>query len=562
MSLLRRFTRIPRSYRHINRYREIIFILIKYGLGNFIGQTRNIGYWFISAKKKKALNISAAFQKKSIYERIRLAMEELGPTFVKFGQLLSNRPDILPFSLIEELEKLQKNVAPLPFKQVEKIINEEFNENKENYFLIIEPVAIASGSIAQVHAATLKSGEKVVLKVQRPGISKQIETDIEIMQYLAKVVMRKFPEFKAIDTQSIINEFKHSILREIDFNQEVANMLRFQNNFKNDKNIYIPKIYEEFCCKNILVMERIEGYSINDLFTAKNVHIDPKSIAEKGANFVLTQIFTYGFFHADPHPGNIIILEDSRICFLDFGMTGTLPYKYRLFLSDFILGFVIRDTSLIIKVLKKFVRSDDAVDLDELELKVSELVDEYTYMPLNKIDSAEVLNKVLGLLVQFKLDLPPVVYMLLKTMVTIEGVARKLDPDFNITEYVEPFAKKLLIKKLDPFEFVKRNYTKIIDSANNLIEFPGIAFEVTEMLRNGKLKINIASKDLEQKLKTSRKNNYQITLSILAAAIFLSSSLLIMAKIPPFWNELSVLGIVGYAFAILIAIILIWKGRK
>jgi len=560
MTLLQSFTRIPRSFRHLNRYREILFILIKYGLNNFFGRTKYLGYWFTPSKRKESFD--GKYKKKSLYERIRLALEELGPTFVKFGQLLSNRPDILPLALIEELEKLQKDVAPFSFDEVEKIINEEYNGNSADFFAKIEPNPLASGSIAQVHVATLVSGEKVVLKIQRPGIARLIETDVEIMQYMARVVQKKFPELESIDAQAILKEFKSSIRREIDFNQEMANIERFQNNFKKSKDIYIPKLYKDLSSRKILVMEFIEGHSINDLFSDKHPNLDPKKIAEKGASFVLTQIFTHGFFHADPHPGNILILDDARICFIDYGMTGTLPYQYRLFLSDFIFGFIVQDTSLIIRVLKKFIKEDSLTDINELELRVSELVDEFTYLPLNKIDAAEVLSKVMGLLVHFKLDLPPVVYMLLKTMVTIEGVARKLDPDFNITEYVKPFAKKLLRSKIDPREFIKKNYSKITDLATYALDFPAVAYEITQKINEGKIKLNIEHKGLAPFIENAQRNNSRLALAIIVAAIFISSSMLVMAKIPPFWHGFSLLGVIGYALGALLTLRVMWKRKK
>lgn len=562
MTLLQSFTRIPRSFRHINRYREIVFVLIKYGLNNFIGRTIDVRHWFGKSRRYTSFDNNGKHSKKSLYERIRLALEELGPTFVKFGQLLSNRPDILPLALIEELEKLQKDVAPFPFEQVENIINEEYRQKGADFFAEINPNPLASGSIAQVHVATLVSGEKVVMKIQRPNIARLVETDVEIMQYLARLIQKKFPNLKSIDAQAILNEFKSTIKREIDFNQEMANMERFQNNFKNSKDIYIPKLYTELCSRKILVMEFIEGHTINDLFTDKNPDIDPKIIAEKGANFVLTQIFTYGFFHADPHPGNILILDDGRICFLDYGMTGTLPYQYRLFLSDFIFGFIVQDTSLIIKVLKKFIKDDTQTDITELELRVSELVDEFTYLPLNKIDAAEVLSKVMGLLVQFRLDLPPVVYMLLKTMVTIEGVARKLDPDFNITEYVKPFAKKLLRSKIDPLEFIKKNYSKITDLGTYALNFPALAYEITEKINEGRIKLNIEHKGIAPFIENAQRNSSRLALAIIVAAIFISSSMLVMAKIPPFWHGFSLLGVIGYALGALLTLRVMWKRKK
>lgn len=558
MTILKSFLRIPRSIRHINRYREIVFILLKYGLGDLFGYTKSLSFGLFNRRKFKEI---IDLRKESSFEKIKLALEELGPTFVKFGQVMSNRPDILPEILIQELEKLQKNVSPFPFSQASKIIDEELKEKRTEFFSEIDPNPLASGSIAQVHKAKLNTGEVVVIKILRPNIAQQIETDIEIMQFLAKQIQRNLPEFSGIDAPAIIDEFKYTIRRELDFNQEISHIERFQYNFKDDPDIYVPGIYKELCSKHLIVIEYIEGHTLNDLLSNKNTGIEPKLIAKKGANFILKQIFSFGFFHADPHPGNILVLSDSRICFIDFGMTGSLPKKYRLLFADLILGFIRQDPVLIVKVLRKFTRDDSGFDSDELEHRIGELVEEFTYMPLTKIDSKEVLQELLAILTQFRLKLPPVVYMLLKAMVTIEGVARKLDPEFNISEYVKPFAKKILSDKMDPLELLKNNYPKAIDFLRYIAEFPGIAFEVSEMIRDGKINIGIEHKGLSPLIDKDRKNNKMISLSIISASIFLSSAIILAAEIPPFWHNISVLGLLGFILAGLLTFSAIRSGK-
>jgi ubiquinone biosynthesis protein len=243
-------------------------------------------------------------------------------------------------------------------------------------------------------------------------------------------------------------------------------------------------------------------------------------------------------------------------------MTGSLPEKYREFLADIILGFVSRDSSRIAKTLKKFSRTDEAYDMNNLELQISELVDEFTFIPLNKIDSTQVLNKIKALLVQYKLNLPPAVFLLAKSLIIIEGVARKLDPDFNISEYVQPFAKRLMSEKVDPIGLVKKNYPKAIDLVHNLLEFPGIAFDISEMLRDGKIKIGLDHKGLSPMLENNRKNSQIIALSVITASVFLTSGIIIAAKIPPFWNNLSVAGLIGIAFSLLLLLITFIKGRR
>lgn len=555
MTILQSFLRIPRSYRHIKRYREIVFILAKYGLGNIFGYTRSIGLGLFKRKKIKEI---IGDQRSVAFEKIKNALEELGPAFVKFGQVMSNRPDLLPQAFIRELEKLQKDVAPFPFAQADKIIEQELKEKRADFFEEIEPNPLASGSIAQVHRASLKDGGKVVLKILRPNIAQQIETDVEIMIFLARKIQQNIPELGIIDIPAIINEFKCTIRRELDFYREISNIERFQHNFRDDPDIYVPKIYKELCSKNIIVLEYIDGYTLNDLIREKPAGIETKEIARKGANFVLKQIFIHGFFHADPHPGNILVLPDARICFIDFGMTGTLPKKFRELLADFILGFLNQDAASIVRVLKKFTK-EELINQEELEQRISELVEAYTYLPLNKIDSTRILQELMSLLTQFNLKIPPVIYMLLKAMVTIEGVARRLDNEFNIAEYIRPFAKKLLYDKVNPLNQLKENYPKVIDIMRYIADIPGIAFEISEMIRDGKIKIGVEHKGLSQLTTARRKNNQMIAMSIISAAIFVSSAMILTAQIPPFWHGISAIGLIGIGLAGIIAVLALKK---
>ncbi|MFN8254270.1 MAG: AarF/UbiB family protein [Bacteroidales bacterium] len=559
MSILLNIFKIPRTIRHLKRYHEIGFTIVKYGMGEIFSISLRLSLSFLRIKRRRENSILRRYTR---FERVRLAMEELGPTFVKFGQILSNRPDILPQELIEELENLQNDVAPFPFELAEEILKTEWKQNKEDYFIEFNPKPLASGSIAQVHEAVTKSGQRVVVKIQRPGIQSVIDTDIEIMQFIARSAQKRIKYLKDIDLISVINEFKSTIHREIDFNFEVSHIERFKNNFCNDGDIYVPEVYKELCTKSVLVMEYINGYTINEICSTGNLlKIDPKDIAEKGAKLILKQVFTYGFFHADPHPGNILILPDSRICFLDYGMTGSVPTRYRQFLADIILGFVSRDSSRIVNTLMKFSKAERDIDLNSLEIKVSELVDEFTFIPLNKIDSVEVLNKIRELLVQYRLSLPPTVFLLAKSLIIIEGVARKLDPDFNISNYVQPFAKKLISEKINPIEFFKKNYPKAIDLVNNMLEFPSALIEITAMLRDGKLNIGQLHRNEPDLLKKEKKLGFVLAISIVAASLVIGSSVFIALAISPLWKGISIPGIIFFAFALILVFGVFFKSR-
>ncbi len=546
--MIRKIGSIGRTYRHINRYREIITVLFQHGFGDLITNSQiekylDFGKKFIPNKKiEKAASLSR-------WERIRMVLEELGPTFIKFGQIMSNRPDILPESLLIELEKLQDSVPPIPNEEAERMIEQELGKSISELFKNFDINPIASASIAQVYRAELFSGEKVAVKVQRTGIQKIIETDLEIMFHLSLLMEKHITEMEILNPFETVKEFERSIRKEIDFNIEASHIERFARNFQTDMTIYIPEVYNDYSTNKILTMEFIDGIKVSDLKALREAENDPLLIADQGCNLVLKQIFEHGFFHADPHPGNILILKDNITCFLDFGMMGTLLPKHQDYLGNIIVGVVNKDSKKITETLLRLTGTYNIENRDQLEQRVSELINQYAYISLKEIKVGEFLNKLFRLLIDFKLRLPSDFYLLSKALITIEGVGTKLDPDFDMVAHIEPFAKNLLKKQLNPLELVKDLYSSVTEFHLLFKDFPFEIREIVRQIKTGKLKVEFEHKGLEPMLIKHDQISNRIAFAIVLAALIIGSSLIVLSKIPPLWDEVSIIGIVGFVGA-------------
>jgi len=545
---MRKIGLIGRTYRHINRYREIITILFKHGFGDLVTSSQiekylDFGKKFIPRKKvTKTTSLSR-------WERIRMVLEELGPTFIKFGQIMSNRPDILPEPLLIELEKLQDSVPPMPNEEAEKMIEQELGKPISELFKNIDTNPIASASIAQVYQAELFSGEKVAIKVQRTGIQKIIETDLEIMFHLSLLMEKHIAEMQILNPVEMVREFERSIHKEIDFNIEASHIERFARNFQTDLSIYIPEVYKDYSTKKILTMEFIDGIKVSNLKSLREADSDPLLVASRGCNLILKQIFEHGFFHADPHPGNILILKDNIICFLDFGMMGTLLPKHQDYLGNIIVGVVSKDSKKITETLLRLTGTYNIENRDQLEYRVSELVNQYAYIPLKEIKIGELLNKLFRMLIDFKLRLPSDFYLLSKALITIEGVGTKLDPDFDMVSHIEPFAKNLLKKRMDPVKLAKDLYSSIAEFRLLIKDLPFEIREIIRQIKTGKLKVEFEHKGLEPMLIKHDQISNRIAFAIVLAALIIGSSLIVLSKIPPLWNEVPIIGIVGFVGA-------------
>jgi len=539
---------VSRTYRHANRYRQILTVLFKYGFGDLIDRLKvaqylEIGMQMVSRKRRERV------EKLTKSERVRMALEELGPTFVKMGQILSTRPDLIPVEFIRELSKLQDRVPPFPFSQVEEIIETEIKSPIEKIFEKFDEVPLAAASIGQVHWARLKSGEDVIVKVQRPGVQMTIEVDLEILLHLATLMERHVEDLEIHRPTKIVEEFSRTLEKEIDYTIEASNAERFARQFVGNSSVYVPRILREVSTKRVLTMEYIDGIKASEINKLDEKGFDRKIIASRGADLILEQIFKSGFFHADPHPGNISILPDNVVCYLDFGMMGRVDRYARRNFADIVSAYVGRDESKMADVLMRIVEWDEEPDRRVLERDIADFVELYLYKPLKELRIEDLFHQLLELITRHQLQLPPDMFLMVKALAQVEGLGLVLDPDFDMTEKVAPFIKRLKLERFSPKQVVG----DFLDSGGGLIqllkEIPGELRDILKQVRQGKASIGFEHKGLEKLIFALDRSSNRIAFAVVVASLIIGSSLVIRSNLGPFIFGFPVLGVAGFSIA-------------
>ncbi|MFO7811287.1 MAG: AarF/ABC1/UbiB kinase family protein [Candidatus Delongbacteria bacterium] len=543
---------INKIYRHSNRYVEIIEVISSHGFSEIISNSKITKY--INLGKKLVFKDKIAKEEDlSVYERIRMSLEELGPTFIKFGQIMSRRSDLIPKELIKELEKLQNSVPPFDADKAVAVIEEELETTVNELFEKFEKEPVAAASVSQVHKAVLYDQSLVAVKVQRPGIKKKIEIDIEIMKHLARMVQNHIEDMQAFNLPGIVDEFERSINKELNFNNELLNIERFSQNFEEIEEIKVPEIYKDISTERVLVMEFIEGIKISDTAKIKSSGFSLKEIANYGVDSILKQIFEDGFFHADPHPGNIFVTMKGQLCFIDFGMMGSLTGVVKESFTDIITGIVNRDTRKVTKSLLKISPGTAGIDQNDLELQVSGFIDKYFYRDIAELDMTEVMNDLFSFFYQNDLTMPSNLYLLTRSMVLAQSLGLELNPDFNIGMELEEYSKKLIRKKYSPKNLAKQMLEMTDDMWRLLLKLPGEIPELIQILKKGNFKIDLKHKGFEEMLRTHERISNKIAFSVVLASIIIGSSLIVLSKIPPLFYGIPVIGIVGYVGAMILA---------
>ena len=545
---IRKIGIIGKTYRHIQRYRQILTVLFKYGFGDLvhtlkIEQYLEIGLQMISRKRREKIEtLSRA-------ERVRMAMEELGPTFIKMGQILSTRPDLLPVEFIQELGKLQDHVPPFEYAQVKDIIERELGVPLGQLFKDFEETPLASASIGQVHRARLVEGDGVVVKVQRPGIRKTIEVDLEIMLHLATLMERHLKAMEIHRPTRIVEEFARTLEKELDYTIEAAHTERFAMQFIGDTTVYVPKIYREATTSRVLTMEYVSGIKASEIARLDEAGLDRREIARRGFDLIMKQVFVHGFFHADPHPGNIFILPGNVICYLDFGMMGRIGRKSREHFADLIMNIVRRDEVKVTDALVRLTISDEEPNHNALERDVAEFIDQHFYRPLKELDLGKLLHHLLEMAARHRLTVPPDLFLMIKALSTAEGVGRVLDPDFDATERAAPFVRRIQLQRLHPKRVAEDIYDSGSDFLHLIKEIPGELREILRQARQGRVKIEFEHRGLENMLFTHDRISNRVAFAIVLASLIIGSSLIVLSGIPPKWHGIPVIGLAGFIIA-------------
>jgi len=553
MLSIRKIGVVGRTYRHLARYRQILAVFFKYGFGDLIEllkieQYIEIGLQLISKNRRSRL------EKLSRAQRVRMACEELGPTYIKFGQILSTRPDLVPVDFIKELSKLQDNVPSRPFSEVSKIIESELGGATEDIFDFFEKTPLASASIGQVYRATLKDGEAVAVKVQRPGIKKIIEVDLEIMLHLATLMERHIEEMSLHQPVKIVEEFARTLEKEIDYTIEATNMERIARNFLNDITIYVPKVFRDTTTESVLTTEFVDGIKVSQIDRLEKAGLDRKLITVRGADIVLKQIIKHGFFHADPHPGNIFVLPDNVICLLDFGMTGSVDRRTREDFIDLAESVVNRNESRATQVLLKLTDWDEDPDIRLLEKDVADFMGRHLHKALKDIKIGKLLNNLLELAFQHRLRIPPDIFLMLKAFSAIEGVGLMLDPDFDMIKQAAPFIKEVKLARLSPQRITGDIFRLAIELFQFVENFPKDILSITRLIKQQRLSLNLEYKGLDKMLSTYDQISNRISFSIIIAALIIGSAIVIMSKVPPLFYDISLIGIIGFLAAAIMGI--------
>lgn len=549
-----------RNYRNLQRLRQITSLLIKHGFGFLVNRLNLTEHLPLGRRL-----FERQFPDETLAVRLRLALEGLGTTFIKFGQLLSTRPDLIPQEFIEELKKLQDKVPPFSYPEVQELFRSEFKKNIGDIYRDFSVQPIASASIAQVHSAALRSGEKAAVKVRRPGIERAIKTDLDILGYIASLAEKHMPELKLYEPVNLVREFECIINGELDFTREGHNTDRFARNFAQDKTVHIPKVYWEFSRRTILTLERVEGIKINTLAELESAGLDRSIIAQNGANAVLKQVFIDGFFHGDPHPGNIRVLENNVIAFLDFGVVGILDEETKRGLTGLLLAMIRKDTAGIIDIFLNMGFITEEAAEPRLKHDLEDLMGKYYGLPLRQLETGKLIQELFHVVNRHKIRIPPDFVLMGKALITIEGIGRELDPGFNLSVQLRPFAQQLIRDNMGPSRLWNELTGILRDYAGLLKVLPRETRQILGKLREGKLKIEFEAQGLEHLTHTLDKVSNRIAFSMIIAALIIGSSLIMQTnKGILFWGY-PVPGILGFLTAALMGIFLlisILRSRK
>ncbi len=552
-----------RTYRHVARYGEIVSVLIKFGFSDLIASIK-LDRYLPMREIRRAKKPKASVHQMSRGDRIRGAFSELGPSFIKLGQFMSNRPDALPAEIISALRELEDSVAPFDSAEALRILETELSKPVEEIFKEFSKTPIASASIAQVHRATLFNGEYVAVKIQRPDIEKNITTDMEIMFELAGLIERHVQGAATINPVKICEEFKHNLGKEIDFTNEASHAERFGENFKGDTNIHVPIVYREFCTKRILTTEFIEGIKVSDSKALAAAGLDGGIIAERGTKLLLRQIFEHGYFHGDPHAGNIFVLKDNVICFVDFGIMGFLSPTLKEYIITVMLAIADRDPKKIVRILVEESQYS-VIDINRLEYDVSELIGEYGTMSIKNLNVGELVTQLTKLIVTHNLRVMPGFFLLFKALDTMDRIGNTLDPEYRIVKHVEPFLRKHFNDRLNPLKSIHSVLMSAADIGHAVTQLPFTISDIIGIAKNGKLHIKFEHLGLEPMLNKHDQLVNRAVFAIIIGSIIMGSSFVVLSGIPPKIYGIPLIGFVGFlaagiiGFSLLIS--MIWNKK-
>lgn len=534
-------------YRHLPRYGEILRVCFKYGFADVLKLARL--QRLLEIKPFQPAEKAEALHEKPLSVRFRMALEELGPTFVKFGQILSSRRDLIGESFHNELRRLQDQVQPFPTAQARQIIEAELGCPLAETFSRFGDEPVASASIAQVYHATLPGGENVAVKVRRPDIERVIAVDLAILEDAARFLEKHVEEIAVLNPVGIVHEFAHNLSAEMDFTREARNMERFAKQFRGTRSLRVPRVHAELTSERVLTMEFLSGLRIDDPDALRAKGIDPVALSERSSRHIFQQMFQFGFFHGDPHPGNITVLPGGVVCLYDYGMMGTLTPAFREEIASMILGLTEKDRRMVTRSLLSMSEAGFAEDLRKLENDVESFAEQYLDCPLKDLKLGFVLNRLLDLLMTHRLRMKPDFYLGIKALTQVEAIGVILNPDLNFVHFGAPYATRVLDRKYQLRTLLKEAMKSFSETLDWLRDLPADLRDFYAHVRTGRYKIplehRIDPKGFEPLRNTLDYVANLLAEALLASAILIGSSILILAGIPPHWHGIPLAGLLG-----------------
>lgn len=542
-----------KQQRKFKRSARLISVLTKYGFKDMLARMNGN-----NKPEEDTTNSDEIISKGTVYERIRLVLEELGPTFVKLGQTFSNREDLLPPELIQELQKLQDKVDVVEM-DVEEIMENEFNISVKDYFVEIIKEPLATASIAQVYKATLLNGDHVILKIKKADVQTVIEDDLLLIKDLEKLISSYSEMGEKLNMKQAISTFEKSLLEEVSLINEKNNILQFARNFKNNKETYVPKIYEELSNNNVLCMEFIDGIKVTDKVGLLANKVDPVKVSEVGLRLFVSQILDYGFFHADPHAGNILVKRDGKVVFIDFGAVGKIQPNDKEILESLIVSFVAKNTHKIVKSLKKMAISYEIPDERRFENDVDDILNFVHSSSLKDIDPQAIINKMKDVLKDNRLNMPDYFYLLFKGIGLIEGVGRSINPDLDIVKSLNPYTKKILTKKINPKNILKNGMDKMMNFTDNIDEIPKELRSVLQKLDDNKFTVSSEIKNIEKTNQLIKSSIVNLILTMVLGANIIATAIVFVSESGPKVGEMSLIAALGFVFSIILVVIILLR---